>query len=434
MSDQAIISGALRVAAFVVAAKAVVALRDVVIAWRFGVGPISDAYNIALALGTWLPLFLAGAIGAIIVPALIRAASISGHAEQFIPELNAHALALAGGVCIVGVGLVGLAPLLFGTGNAEVDRGVVFLLWALVPYAGLTTLFYYLANRLQARGSFVYTLFEASPAMLVILAVVSFARDWGLTALAVGTVGGGVLQVGVLTWLLRGRQPIQIRLSRASPEWSVVLGGIGVMALGQAALSLVIPIDQYFAVQAGEGVPATYGYASRIIGLATSMGTLILGRALLPILAEAAQRNYRLALQAAKRWTIISFVLGIAGLGFGWVIAEPATRLIFERGSFTAEDTAAVSSLIQYGLLQLPFYLSGVAAVQWLAVQGKFRLIAAICFVTVGVKAAALYLLLPRIGEQALMLSTAAMYLVAWALQFTALFATERTHQQEPEG
>lgn len=432
MSDRLVIGGALRVAFFVVLAKAMVASRDLAVAWRFGVGAVADAYNVALTLGMWLPIFIAGAVGAALVPALIRAKSRSGMSPQFIAELNAHALALAGFTALIGGMLAAFAPVVFAIDNPAADAGIAYLLWALAPCAALTTLFYYLANRLQAHGSFVYTLVEGLPALFVVISIVAFARGQGLFALALGMISGGIAQVFVVWWIIRRRDgPVPPpRWTRAAPEWDALLAGIGVMALGQAALSLTLPLDQYFAVRAGQGVPAAFGYANRLLGIVTSLGTLVLGRALLPILAEKSQRAPLEARRLARRWIGISFVLGILGAAIGWVAAEEAIRLAFERGSFTAEATDVVTGLFRTGLWQVPFYLSGVAAVQWLAVMGKFRFITAICFATLALKAVALYLLLPYLGAQALMVSTAMMYAFAWALQ---VLAVARVRSDEPK-
>lgn len=425
MSDRAIVSGALRVGIFVLAAKAMVAMRDMAIAWRFGSGPVADAYNVATAIGTWLPLFLAGAIGATIVPALIRASKSNSTDEpaRFAAELTGHAMVVAAAVTGVGLGLAAIAPGVFEPGTPAMEAGLSGLLIAFAPFAGLTTLFYFLANRLQALGSFSYSIFEGLPALLVALTIIALASRAGITALAAATVLGGLMQVLLLSLILRRKPGARLRpqLKRRSAEWNGVLAGIGVMTLGQASLSLVLPLDQFFALRLGEGVPSTFGYASRILGLATSMGTLVLGRALLPILAEALHRDSHAAHATALRWAAITFGLGVSVLMIGWPLAEPITRVIFERGTFNANDTQSVARLIRLGLWQLPFYLSGVAAVQWLAVCGRYGQIAAICGVTVIAKIVALALLLPRFGPDALMISTTVMYAVAWLCQLAVL-------------
>ena len=425
MSDRAIIGGALRVGAFVLVAKVMIALRDVTIAWQFGSGPEADAFNVALAISTWLPLFLAGAVGSALVPTLIKARSQQGIGDTrlFQDELTGHALTLAAIVSIASLLIAWIAGQ-SSRDNASLSvDGALFLMIIFAPFAGLTTLFYFLANRLQAMGSFSYSMYEGVPGLIVALCVATFGHRAGLSALATGVLVGGALQVLALGELLRRREGYRARprLTRSSPHWNLLLAGMGVLAVGQALLSLVNPIDQYIALQAGPGVPATFGYATRIVGLATSVGTLVLGRALLPTFAEMAQSDPEAALRTARRWTGYTLLIGVVAMGLGWFITQPIVKLLFERGSFTPEDTSMVTRFVQLGLLQLPFYFSGIVAVQWLLVCGRFARVTAICLATVAVKIVALLLILPRLGADALMLSTVAMYIAAWMLQSLSL-------------
>jgi peptidoglycan biosynthesis protein MviN/MurJ (putative lipid II flippase) len=426
MSDGAIVRGALRVGAFVLVAKAMVAFRDVTIAWQFGAGAEADAFNVAFAISTWLPLFLAGAIGSALVPALMKARNQSDHAgaRVFLDELTGHAFLLAAVVFLASLGIAWLTSLFmqqgaFGGGG----DGAIVLMLAFAPFAGLTTLFYFFANRLQALGSFSYSMFEGLPGLVVAFCIVTFGYKAGLSALIAGVLVGGVVQVIILRALLHRREAYRVhpRLTRSSEHWNLLLAGIGIMAIGQALLSLVTPIDQYFALQAGPGVPATFGYASRIVGLATSVGTLVLGRALLPAFAEMAQNDPDAALGTARRWTGLTLILGVLAIGGGWNVTESVVRLLFERGSFTPADTLTVTRFVQLGLLQLPFYFSGIVAVQWLLVSGRFTRVAIICLLSIIVKSVALFLMLPQLGADSLMLSTAVMYGAAWIVQAASL-------------
>ena len=426
MSDRAIVCGALRVGVFVLVAKAMVALRDVTIAWQFGAGAEADAFNVALAISTWLPLFLAGAIGSALVPALMKARNQTDPTDThvFLDELTGHAFALAAVVFLASLAIASLASLsLQQDASVGGAGGVMVLILAFAPFAGLTTLFYFLANRLQALGSFSYSMFEGFPGLVVAIFVVTFGQRAGLPALITGVLVGGVLQVMILRALLHRREAYHARprLTRSSEHWKLLLAGIGIMAVGQALLSLVTPIDQYFALQAGPGVPATFGYATRIVGLATSVGTLVLGRALLPTFAEMAQNDPDAALGTARRWTGFTLILGVFAVGLGWLVTESVVRLLLERGSFTPADTLTVTRFVQLGLLQLPFYFSGIVAVQWLVVSGRFTRVTIICLVTIVVKSVALFLMLPRFGANSLMLSTAAMYAAAWIFQAASL-------------
>lgn len=433
MSDRGIAYDALRVALFVVLAKTAIALREVVLAREFGTGPIGDAYNVAFAIGTWLPVFVAGALGSAIVPALVRAEkrNLPSEHRRFVRELNGNVFAMSLAVTAVGGIFAMSSASLFSTGRGIVDGLIENLLWFFAPFAGLTTIFYYLSNRLQAKGDFFYTAIEAIPALTISVAILLLSHEHSLVALGLAAIFGGIVQVIVLALALARKESgfSGFSLRRTSPEWDTLIAAIGIMAIGQGILSVVIPVDQYFALGIGPGAPASIGYANRLIGMATSVGTIVLARALLPRLAAAHVVDPQEAWLITRRWTTYCFGLGLAGFLIGWVLAKPLTEIVFQRGSFTAADTQIVAQLIRAGLLQLPFYFSGLVAVQWFAVEGQFGTIAMICAATLVAKLAVLMLVVADYGALGLMYSTAAMYVVAWSLQMWRMQTSRPTSE-----
>jgi peptidoglycan biosynthesis protein MviN/MurJ (putative lipid II flippase) len=191
------------------------------------------------------------------------------------------------------------------------------------------------------------------------------------------------------------------------------------MAAGQMLLTLTIPIDQGFAARLGEGAVATLGYANRIVTLVTGLGTIVIGRALLPVLSSAvAQQNYAMGRRQATQWALLLFVAGVVIAVVGWLLAALAVRLLFERGAFTADASADVANVLRYGLLQLPFYFGGVVLVQWIAALGRLHILLAVACVALVVKVAMNLLLTQPLGLPGIMIGTALMYAVSLAGQY----------------
>ena len=62
-------------------------------------------------------------------------------------------------------------------------------------------------------------------------------------------------------------------------------------------------------------------------------------------------------------------------IGFGvvvatWALADWIVPVVFQRGAFTSYDTALVTQVLRFGVLQLPFVFGGLAMVQWIAAKG----------------------------------------------------------------
>src|SRR5678815_3329780 len=144
------------------------------------------------------------------------------------------------------------------------------------------------------------------------------------------------------------------------------------MVSGQLLISASIPIDQGFAARLGEGAVASLGYANRIITLLSGIGTIVVGRALLPVLSSAvADGEFDLGRRQALQWSALLGISATIGSAIIWFIAPELIQLLFQRGAFSAAAAAAVTHLLRWGLLQLPFYFAGIALVQWYAAMAS---------------------------------------------------------------
>jgi peptidoglycan biosynthesis protein MviN/MurJ (putative lipid II flippase) len=228
---------------------------------------------------------------------------------------------------------------------------------------------------------------------------------------------GAAIQVCLLAWAVNRAElfgwPSMVPRSAA---WPIFWRGMGVLLAGQAAMSVVNLVDPLMATGFGGGSVASLGYAQRMIGLLTAIGATAVGRAVLPVLSShVASGALSDADRLARRLAAISFAGGLAIASVGWFAAPWATKLLFERGAFGPDQTAAVVSLVRAGLPQLPFYFAGIVLVQSLASRGRHVLIAAVAFANLIVKLGANEWLSQSIGVEGLMLATAVMYAFSFA-------------------
>lgn len=194
------------------------------------------------------------------------------------------------------------------------------------------------------------------------------------------------------------------------------------MLAGQALFALVPLVDPLFAAHLGEGALATQGYAARLVTGLMGLAGLAVQRVGLPLLTRATLDDARLARRTAFRWALLAALAGVAlALVVAWA-ADPLVALLFERGRFGAQERGAVASLLRLGMLQLPFFLAGLALVVALAAASAHVALAWAAAAGLVVKLVASALLVPHWGVQGLMLSSAVMYAATAAMTAWALF------------
>ena len=153
----------------------------------------------------------------------------------------------------------------------------------------------------------------------------------------------------------------------------------------------------------------------RLLALVLGLGALSVGRAALPVLSDIQARGQGdQARKTAIQWSVAMLGLGALAVALGWLLAPWAVALIFERGAFTAQDTLAVTQVVRWGLLQLPFYFGVLVLVQLLASQQRYRIMAAIALANFALKALTTALLAPVMGLPGIMLATGLMYALSY--------------------
>ncbi len=406
--------GAARVAFFLLLGKVAGAFKEMAVAYRYGVSDIVDAYQFTLTLANWLPLTLVGACSVVLIPALVRSRQQAGAAHgRFLRELQGAALVVGALIALV---LFLLWPLVLPWIAAGLDERVremsTLLILGFAPAALFTVWTGLNAARLRAHERHVNTLLDSLPALVILIWVLA-SPSGGLWPLLWGTVVGYALQSLLLAGFAARADghPGGPRLGCQAPQWSTLAAAAGIMLIGQLAMSLVGPIDQYTAARLGDNANAVLGYATRLLSLVLGIGAASVGRAALPVLADIQGRGDAAhARRMALKWSAGMLLVGAAVVALGWWLAPWGVSLLFERGAFTARDTGIVAEVLRWGLLQLPFYFGVLILVQLLASQNRYGWMALIAVLNFLVKAFMNQVLAPVMGPAGIMLATALMY------------------------
>lgn len=419
----AIARGMAWVALFVLLGSLARAAKEIAVAYRYGISAEVDAYLFVFNLVLWPVGVWFSVLTVVLVP---LAARIRHGESAALPRFRSELLGLA---ILLGLGLalfvwLGLTWLLHSpwTGLPEsttaIAIGMAPVLTLLAPLGVIISLF---SAWMLAAGRHANTLLEGVPALTILLAILVFSGH-GVEPLVWGTLAGFIFHLLSLAWPLARSSEIEApRFTRQSTQWTPFWQGFGIMLAGQVLMSLTGIIDQFFAAHLDTGSIATLGYANRILALILGIGAMAVSRATLPVFSRAQAQGGEQVHRVATHWVRLMFALGMLTLIVGWWLAPWGVKLLFERGAFTAQDTVAVTEVLRYMLTQLPFYFSGIVLVSLLASQRRYRVITAVASINLSVKVVANFSLVPWLGLNGLVLSTAFMYLISMSLCWLAV-------------
>ena len=425
MEDHArILRSIILVGVFVFAGRIFGAAREVVLAAQYGTSETINAYLFVVNVVNWPIAVWLSTLTVVLVPLFVRFGKSSPEdVRQFTIELAIAAtglgilLALAFSFALpytATIPAMALSP-----NSATLIDEIALPLSSVMPFGFLAGL---LAARLMSVGRHINTLLEGVPALLVAASVALFPSG-AAPPLVWGTiVGFGVYTAALLFFYPRGTGNWLWRPEFRSTMWTPFLRGFWIVAAGQLILSATTVLDQVMVAGLSDSAVAVLAYANRLLALLLGLGATAVARATLPVFSELASGEADRMARTGILWMRALFAAGIVGVAVAWSLTQWGVEILFERGAFTSADTLAVSDVLRLGLLQIPFYVSSIVAVQVLAARGRYDQILLIAVVNVAVKVSANLLLIDMFGIGGVMLATALMYAVsmwlAWFLAF----------------
>jgi putative peptidoglycan lipid II flippase len=255
-------------------------------------------------------------------------------------------------------------------------------------------------------------LLEGVPALAIALAVLMLPGG-GIEPLVWGTLAGFAFHLTSLAIPLARRGEIEApRFARQSPHWSPFWQGFGIMLAGQALMSFVAIIDQFFAAHLGTGAIATLSYANRILALILGFGATAVSRATLPVFSKTEAKGSAQGRRLASHWVRLLFLLGVIAMIVAWGSARWAVELLFERGAFTLQDTLAVTGVLRYGLVQLPFYFAALVLVSYVSSQRRYTLLFWSGVIGLGSKILGNMVLIPLFGINGIAMAWGPVYAI----------------------
>jgi putative peptidoglycan lipid II flippase len=365
-----VLSAAAVVAFFTFAAKLAAAAKEIVVAQRFGTSTDVDAFILAMIVPGFAMSVVASSLRTALIPTYVDVREQEG--ADAAQRLLSSTMVLGLALMTVAAGLiVTLLPATLRLVARGLTSDVVQLttrlsFWILpgIVLAGANTIW---SAVLHAHQKF--TVPSAAPLAMPVCAVgalLAGGRTWGIHALAAGTLLGWVVEsawIGVavrregLTLLPRWRGMTPAVRRVAGQYWPMVAG---TLVMGSNPV-----VDNVMAAALGAGSVAALGYGGKVNSLILGVGASSVAAAVLPHFSRlAARRDWAGLLRTTRTYAALLIGISIPLTIALVALSTPIARLLFERGAFTAADTAVVSRIQTFYFVATPIGFAGVLFVR----------------------------------------------------------------------
>lgn len=402
--------------------SAVSLVREQAIAAWFGSGPAAEAFVMAYALPGFVINTAAGIIAPVFTPMLLAARHRDGGAAaQAFARATFTATVAVGLTVSVLLALAGPVVMPFFAAGFDASRQAlaIELMYLMVPAVALSNVSYLWTALLSADHRFVAGGLAPTLQPLGALAGLAVAGSrFGVHAMAAGLTVGALAQLVLLGVAVR-RAGHHLRFDdpRTTPGMPALAGQYGALFLGSVLMGSTLLITQSMATRISPGALAHLNFASVAVLFAVGLGSRTVGQVLLPhFSAYAAARSWddlEREARRALRWT--------------WAVTVPATlvliaitaiavRVLFERGAFTAADTAAVTSVQRVLALQVPWYIANIVAVRLVSSLQMNHVLLWVAALDVVLTVVSNLALAPLFGLEGVALSSAIVYAFNFSL------------------
>lgn len=421
-----IVSGFVLVAILTVGSKAVSFLKDAAVARQFGTGDSLDAFLVSFGLLSFLATLFGGGLPESFLPVYTEVAHLKN-------RRRATRLAVQG-TWVHGLSLLILAALCYFIApyfissatrgfNDEKQALAVHLMRQLLPFMICFGLSYQMSAWLRADKRFVIA---TSAPMLIPLSIIVFLLYQGsastVDTLVWGTVVGAALHLLLLTSAVAYHLPFHRSFwQRSLKLWEPALKRVCRYAthflFASGIFSSTVVVDQTMATWLAPGSVAVLGYTEKLCGIILAVTVAPSCDVLFPYFADKVARRDWLGVKQ-QLVTSIGSILALAMpavLVLCW-LAPWVVATLFQRGSFTSEDTQRVAEVLRYAALQIPFYIAGSLASRVVVAMQASHFIIWVSFVGLIANIGLNLLLMKPMGAAGIALSTVIVQMISAAL------------------
>jgi putative peptidoglycan lipid II flippase len=399
-------------------------LREIALAAVYGAGSVSDAFVIAFTIPSIVLALVGVAASLAFIPIY---SGIEQGKERFVS--NVLTLFAAAGLAFSLVFAIFPQALIFLFASqlpeetfALAAKLLQIMVWSAIPFFVAEILRGYL----QIQKAFFLSVFLTIPINIAAVAgILASSVFENYSLMAYGVLAGQYLTMAFFFVAAAGNgyryRPVW---APRDPNIQKLLVMMLPVVLAMLLTELNVIVARNFASSLAAGSVSSLNYASKTVGLFTALVGSSLTNALYPKLSElaAAGDTEKMRHYITSSIMMLTPLLLAAAVGVA-LLAEPLTRIMFERGEFTPADTKRTAECLQmYAVLLFSASMELVVARALYALHDT-KTPAVISAVAIATSIAFNFLLIGPLKHMGLALSTS---LASLLMMVLALLATQK--------
>jgi putative peptidoglycan lipid II flippase len=343
--ESPLVRGGLTIVAGVLTGNVLGFVRVAVTAYLLGTHSRADTLAVAMGPMDTLNAVLINSIVFAFVPMLAAAS------EERRPVLFRQLHRLFSWVLLaIAAVLIGTAPWLMRALAPGLDPQYFGAAVTLLRIFALSTL---AAGTAALYSALLYTdrrfapaaFYQAAINVCTIAGALSLWKLLGIYAFALGYTAGSFGQLAIVYCATR-RELAGPRQTGSPISWREILAKPAFFVVYATGLGLNMTFTRAWATHAGPGMAAALDYCMRGVSVPLALLVNPISNSLLPEIARLRSLfRWREAFRLIDKTIGVTALVAVGGCGFALVFRQPAIRVFFQRGSFTAESTLLVSAV-----------------------------------------------------------------------------------------
>jgi putative peptidoglycan lipid II flippase len=337
-------------------------IRDLVTAALFGGGGLMDAFTSAFRIPNLLrDLFAEGALSTAFVTTFSKTVATGGEAAawRLANKVATMAAVVLAGICVLGIvfspQLVAVIAPDFSPAKAALT---VTLTRVMFPFILMVSLAALVMGMLNARNVFgvpaiassFFNIGSISGGVLLGYWIDPHFGMRALVGLALGTLIGGALQLGVqLPRLLRLGYRFRPDFQWRDPGIAAILALMGPSVIAASTTQVNVLINSAFASGLGNGPIFWLSIAFRLVQLPLGLFGVALGTVTLPLLSRLVAAGHLGAFRSElSRGMRLGFLLTFPATVGLMMLAGPIISVLYQHGRFTAAEAVQAAGALRF--------------------------------------------------------------------------------------